>query len=325
MISERLDQKSEVRLIEGNKALDLVKDEINRILLSSPVIIRQYTSHLVASSGKFIRAESLLTCALNKDGLVHYNAIKFAAAIELLHLATLIHDDIIDDADIRRGKISLQKKFGKRTAVICGDYLMSIALKTATDITNTEDYLKMGAPNYMAKICLGELNQHLNNGNLDLSVRQYFKIISGKTAALFEASFYAGAILSESDNKNIKQYQRLGRYIGMIFQMTDDCLDFEATTARAKKPVQSDFEQGVITLPIIYAFKKITGFKEKAQNGQVTRNDINKAVEKVGGLSYTRFVSKKYYDKALIIINELDISPDKRAKLICILDKAYRT
>lgn len=324
MTNENIKKYDEVSYIANEVALDLVKEEVNRVLSNTPVIIRKYTEHLKTSSGKYIRATSLLACAENEDGLIHPHAIKFAAAIELLHLATLVHDDIIDNANIRRGNLTLQKKYGKRTAVICGDYLFCVALQLATDVSNKEDYLKFNMDDYMGKVCLGELNQHINNGYLDLSVYQYLKIISGKTAALFEASFYAGAILSEEKMSVVNKYMRLGHYIGMIFQMTDDCIDFEKTETIAKKPVQSDFEQGVITLPLIYAFKNMVGLKDKAKNNQLSRNEINEAVANTGGLGYTKKISKKYYDKSMSIISELDITSHKKARLISILDKAFR-
>jgi len=119
-------------------------------------------------------------------------------------------------------------------------------------------------------------------------------------------------------------YKRLGRYIGMIFQLTDDCIDFETTEEIAKKPVQSDFEQGVITLPLIHAFSQMMSFKEKAKESAVSRAEINEIVSKTEGLGFTRRVSKKYYNKSLKIINQLDITDDKRTRLISILDRASR-
>ena len=140
---------------------------------------------------------SVLTCALDEEELIHRDAIRLAAAVELMHLATLVHDDVIDNADLRRGELSLQKKYGKRTAVICGDYLLCIALKMVSLIEDKDEYVKGRVPDYMSRVCLGELNQHINNGNFDLSVYRYLKIIAGKTAALFEASFY-GCLLYTS-------------------------------------------------------------------------------------------------------------------------------
>lgn len=309
--------------IAYDEAIGLVKDEVDNILSTSPLIIRKYTKHLTYSRGKFIRGMSVIMCAENVDGSIHPNAIKIAAAIEILHLATLVHDDVIDNADIRRGEDTLQKKYGKRTAVICGDYLLCSALKLTASIEKPEDYLKLNVPDYMGKVCLGELNQHINNKNLNLSVYQYLKIIAGKTAALFEASFYAGALFLENREKDLNRYRQLGFYIGMIFQLTDDCIDFENTRDEALKPVQSDYEQGVVTLPLIHAFKNLNGLKEKAEQG-LTRNEINEAVKKTGGLDYTILLVKKYYKKSMKIMNQLDIHNEKKERLLLILNKASR-
>ncbi|MEN6313092.1 MAG: polyprenyl synthetase family protein [Clostridiaceae bacterium] len=307
-----------------DESLSLVMHEVDRALSASPSIVRKYMKHLASSRGKFIRAVSLLTCAQDQDGRIHSNAVKFAAAVEILHLATLVHDDVIDDADIRRGFPTLQKQYGKRAAVICGDYLLCIALKLAADIPNKQDYLSLDMPDYLTKVCFGELNEQINNGNFDLTVYQYLKIISGKTAALFEASFYAGAVLSENDPSAIRKYRKLGRYLGMIFQLIDDCMDFEATRDIARKPVQSDFEQNVITLPLIHAFANLLGLKEKARKNELTRKVVDDAVAGTNAISYTRMVAKKYYDKYVKILEDMDIAKSKRKGLLSILDKAYR-
>ena len=326
MINDNIfeNENTDVAFVVYDIAMELVKNQVDRVLSTSPFIIRGYTKHLAATVGKNIRAKSLLVCAQNKEGLIHPNAIKFAASIEILHLATLVHDDVIDNADIRRGDITLQKKYGKRTAVICGDYLLCMSLNLAASIPNKQDYLDINITNYMSKVCLVELNQHINNGNYDLTILQYLKIISGKTAALFEASFYAGAILAEKDSKVTKKYARLGRYIGMIFQLTDDCMDFEATESIAKKPVESDYEQNVITLPLIHAFKNMLDFKEQAKTNKLTRIEINDAVLKTGGIGFTRMLAKRYYNKSLLIIRELEVTEDKEKQLRSILDKAFR-
>ena len=310
--------------ITFDEAITLVKKEVDNALSKSPLIIREYTKHLTASQGKYIRAVSVITCAQNKGGLVHPNAIRIAAAIEILHLATLVHDDIIDNADIRRGNITLQKKYGKRTAVICGDYLLSMSLKMAASIENKKDYLDISLPNYVSKVCLGELNQHLNNGNINLSIFQYLKIISGKTAALFEASFFAGAIFSGCEEAEARKYRQLGFQIGMIFQLTDDCMDYDKTMEVAHKPVQSDYEQGVVTLPLIHAFEQMVDFKAKAESTGISREEINDAVAKTDGLKFTRIVVQKFYNKAMRIINGLDVTDSKKTNLVTILNKAAR-
>ncbi|WP_246240772.1 polyprenyl synthetase family protein [Anaerocolumna sedimenticola] len=324
MINDKTKVNDNIQLIKFDDALEMVKKESDTVLAKSPLIIRGYTKHLMASRGKYIRAMSVIICAEDKNGLIHPNAVKIAAAIEILHLATLVHDDVIDNADLRRGDVTLQKKYGKRTAVICGDYLLCTALNLAGSISDKQDYLDLDMPDYMGKVCLGELNQHINNSNLNLSVYQYLKIISGKTAALFEASFHAGAIFSDCDKSECRKYKQLGYLVGMIFQLTDDCIDFEDTTESAKKPVQSDYEQGVITLPLIQALKNIKGFSEKAASSGISRAEINEAVSKAGGLNFTHMVVKKYYNKALKIINDIEVSDNKKEKLMTLLNKASR-
>lgn len=324
MINDIKKQDEYSEKIKADEAIELVKLEVDNNLRNSPLVIREYTKHLMSSRGKFIRAISVVICAEDKDGFVHPNAIKMAAAIEILHLATLVHDDVIDNADLRRGEVTLQKKYGKRTAVICGDYLLSLSLRMIASIKDKKNYLELEMPDYVGRVCLGELEQHINNANLNLTIYRYLKIISGKTAALFEASFFAGAITCGSSEEELKKYKRLGNYIGMIFQLTDDCIDFENTVETANKPVQSDYEQGVITLPLIHALSQLTDFRTKAEKQAITRREINEAVDKTGGIGFTRMLVQKYYNKSMKIINELDVSENKKDKLISVLKKASR-
>lgn len=320
-------QNIEEAKFQYESAFEQAKNEVGRQLYASPLVVREYTRHLAAPMGKFIRAAAVIACAMENGGLVGGKAVKMAAAIEILHLATLVHDDVIDNADLRRGELTLQKKYGKRTAVICGDYLVCMAMKlaaSASDKTELEDYMEMDIPDYMGKVCLGELNQHINNGNLDLTMLQYLRIIKGKTAALFEASFFTGAALAEKERHIIDKYAKLGHNIGMIFQLTDDCMDFEETEAAAKKPVQSDYEQNVITLPLIRAFEKLPELKKKAKKHKLSRKEINGAVREAGGLEYTRQIARKYYDRSLELIRELDLAGEKENRLKAILDKAGR-
>ncbi len=324
MINQNAKEINALELLKFEDALGYVMKESDKVLLKSPLVIREYTKHLSNSHGKLIRANSVLICAEDENGMVHPNAVKIAAAIEILHLATLVHDDIIDNADLRRGEITLQKKYGKKTAVICGDYLLCAALNLVSSISNKEEYLNINMPNYIGRVCIGELDQHINNFNLDLSVYKYLKIISGKTAALFEASFFSGAVFSGTSEAECKRYKQLGFNIGMIFQLTDDCIDFDATVDEAKKPVQSDFEQGVITLPLIHAFKNKIGLREKAADAGISREEINEAVNVTGGLGFTKLTVNRYYKKSQKIIDELKISETKRNRLSMLLDKAAR-
>ena len=316
--------KKEIATMEYEAGYEAVQHEIRLLLSSAPLIIRQYTQHLLGAQGKHIRALALLSCSMNGQNLVSENAVKLAAATEILHLATLVHDDVIDNADMRRGIPSLQKKFGKKTAVICGDYLFSVALKLAGSVANKQDYADFQVPDYVSQICFGELSQLIHNGDLNLSELEYFKIISGKTAALFEACFYAGAVLSGCDDIEAKKYKRLGWYTGMIFQIKDDCDDFESTREIAKKTVQSDYEQNVITLPLIYALKRSDDLKQRIKAGKVNRQELNRAVAECEGLAYAHAAAQKFYDKSFQIVSEVQMTDKKRTNILGILNKSMK-
>lgn len=304
-------------------ALDKTREEIDRILLSAPLIVRTYTSHLTQSHGKFARARAVLACAMDEEGCIHEDAVTFAAAIEVLHLATLVHDDIMDDAGLRRGVETLQKKFGKRIAVICGDYLLMTAIKELQRVGSIDKYQKMNASKYVEQICMGELRQSVNNRNFGLSVFRYLSIINGKTAALFEASYFAGALVCEENEEKLRLYRQLGRYTGVIFQLTDDCIDFENDEKTALKSVQSDYDEGVITLPMIYTFDRKPELRERAEAGSLPAGEFLEEVRKSGGVDFTHQTAKRYYKKALKALEALHMMPEKEAVLRGLLDKSY--
>lgn len=306
-----------------DEAFQEVERRLDAALNGAPGLIGSYTAHLSGARGKMIRAHAVLACALDGAGRVDPDAVAFAAAIELLHLATLVHDDVMDDADTRRGAPTLQRRFGKRTAVICGDYLLSAALRMAGSVEDRERFLKLELPDYVGRVCMGELLQQVHNGDFDLKLTDYLRIIRGKTAALFEASFYAGAILAEDGAGQVGRYARLGRYVGMIFQLTDDCIDYGLDETTAKKPVQSDFEQGVVTLPLIRAMEAEPALREGAKAGRLTADEVGRTVRRTGGLDFTRRFAKRYHDKAQALLDELDAPAEKTRRLRDILNKSY--
>ncbi|HBL84614.1 MAG: hypothetical protein A2Y17_10535 [Clostridiales bacterium GWF2_38_85] len=314
---------SEQTKINLNQAFELVKHEIQQKLKAAPAVIKAQTLHLAKTSGKNIRAKALIACSANTDGMTTQDAVHAAAAVELLHLATLVHDDIIDNANKRRGIEALHKKYGKKTAVLCGDYLMCLALQLASSVQVrvVEDRIDNLLPGYLTEICLGELRQNKNNKNYRLSENEYFKTISGKTAALFQASFYIGFVLSGEPEQNKKSYTDIGRYIGLIFQLADDCMDYEATQKVSKKPVLSDYRQGVITLPLIYALKKDISLNGKVEGG-IEPKALKAAVKIAGGLNYTHSIIDKYYNKAKTLIENLDTNADKKENMLLLLNKS---
>ena len=275
-------------------AVDSVSVKLKETLRTAPMAIRAQTRHLAKAQGKNIRASSLLAVAcLNGSDNTDYvikQAVDAAVAIELLHLATLVHDDIIDKSPKRRGIATLNNLFGERVAVLCGDYLLSVALQMAFDINpklhgRSQELGKILAQ-ALSDICIGELSQSENQHNFDLTEHKYMKIIGGKTAALFKISFLMGFILSDEDEQRWTEFAQLGNNIGLIFQLADDLLDYMSDEAKTKKPVMNDYVQGVVTLPLIYAMRKSGDFKAAVKQG-IEPEQLRQMVVQLGGIDYT--------------------------------------
>ena len=309
--------------LEYDEALRLTELEVRKLLKTAPPLIRRQTSHLARATGKGIRARALLACSIGGDGLVRQGAVNAAVAVELLHLATLIHDDIIDDADMRRGIDALHVKFGEKTAVLCGDYLFCLAFDLASSIPPLEtdrDKISGVLPSYFTEICLGEIRELGNTGNLGLTEREYFRIISGKTAALFQASFHAGFLLSDEPPEAGDAYIETGKQLGILFQLADDCLDFVASEKRAKKPVLTDCRRGVVTLPLIYALQADKTLRSKIGKG-LSEQELKAAVMAAGGIEYTQSKIRECRSKAKKLLSSLG-SESKKTMLELLLDKA---
>ena len=169
---------------------------------------------------------------------------------------------------------------------------------------------------------MGELMQSINQRNYSLSGTGYLRIIAGKTAALFEGSFFTGAKLCPAPDTDAKEYASIGWHLGMIFQLADDCMDYEATEEQAHKPVLSDFEQGVVTLPLIYAIKRQPALGQRARDGKITREEVQRAVRQEGGTSFTRRVARMYYDQTVRKIGRLNAPVYKKEQITRLLRQA---
>jgi geranylgeranyl pyrophosphate synthase len=317
-------RKPDPDVLDYEASVAAAKGEVRRLLKGAPALIRPMTSHLARASGKLIRARTLLACALRRDSSVSPDAVKAAAAVELLHLATLVHDDILDDADSRRGIDALHRKFGDKYAVLCGDFLFCTAIEfvsTANAPEHRKNAVDRSVPKYLTQVLMGELRQDQNYKNYSLSEREYFRIIGGKTAALFEAACYAGFLFSDEEDAAKDIYREIGNTIGLIFQLNDDCADFEASARLIKKPVLSDYSRGVITLPLIHALKKDHALLQKIEAG-LEPEALKDAVEAAGGLSYTHSKAESLYKKSDRLIESLDIGAEKLALLKTLLRAA---
>ncbi len=303
------------------EGLALSKQFMDQALASTPAPLRPRTAYLAKAHGKFLRAQALLICARDETG-VSRSAAKAAAAVELLHLATLVHDDVMDNADTRRNQPTLFKKFGARQAVITGDYIFCMALRLAAEAAAETVKPEDDIPFIMEKICMGELLQTIHHRNFALNGVGYLRIISGKTAALFEGSFYTGAMLNEATRDQAKAFGEIGWLLGMVFQLADDCMDYEATKQQALKPVLSDYEQGVVTLPLIFALHHQPELKKRAQDGTLTKQEVQQTVQRTGGTSFTRRVARLYFNRAMRKLDALDAPVFQKEQISLLLKQA---
>ncbi len=309
-----------------NSGMAAVRDLLGQSLASSEPVLAAVMEHLKQGSGKNIRAALLLAAASSADGQVSQDAVAAAAALEILHLASLVHDDVIDDAPVRRGQASIQQKFGKKTAVISGDYLFCLSFSLIADLASDyTDQIKLFT-NAISSLCLGELRQHQHNRDMDLSVLGYLRIIAGKTAALFYLALYAGGMLAECPPDECRLLGRIGYNLGILFQLTDDLLDYESSSSQLGKSARHDLAEGVVTLPLIYALRQKPRLKELARQTDLTADqikDIVSSVRDLGGLAKARRLSDKYYAKTRQLLDRL--ADQRKAGLILpLLDKVHQ-
>ena len=275
-----------------DEKLVLVEEKIKSKLTSDVGLVQKMTNYHIETGGKRLRA--LLTlgsaklCGYAKGG----RDINLAACVELIHSATLMHDDVIDVGDLRRGKKTLNSIWGNQSSILIGDYLLSRCFEMMVEDGNLEILKLLSSTS--AQIAQGEVLQLQHKGEVDMLEETYLKIISSKTAALFSAATKVGAILSSSNSREKEALDFYGKNIGLTFQIADDTLDYSSELKIFGKKIGKDFFEGKITLPIILLFQKINTL-EKQNIKAFFRQD--KRLE--SDLSYTLDLIKKYN-----IINE---------------------
>jgi heptaprenyl diphosphate synthase len=308
--------------IAYSESLQAVQSLISRTLLRTDASLLDVMQHLTLERGKNFRASLLLAAAADQTETVPTDAVTAAASLEILHLATLIHDDVIDEAATRRGQPSVQSRFGKKTAVIGGDYLFTVCFALIAGISARYPDKFVEYAKAMSGICLGEMRQLKHNGDTNLRVTSYLRIIAGKTAALFALAMYSGMILGGSTENESRLIARFGLYIGMLFQLADDCLDYEANGDIVKKSVKHDLAEGVITLPLIYSFDLKPELRILIQNNILSKSEIEEVVAQVislGGVSRTKNLADRYYMKAKRLLDRLP-DQNKKTRLAGILE-----
>jgi octaprenyl-diphosphate synthase len=230
--------------------LELVEEELRRNFRSNIMTIHDVGEHILGGGGKRLRPALLLLVSrmLRYDG---YRDVIYAAVVEFIHTATLIHDDIIDEADVRRGRTSINYRWGNNLTVLVGDYLYTHSMNMALAEGNL-DILRL-LSNATIKMIEGEILGLEHNGRADLTIDDYFDVVGRKTAALFGATCRIPGYLAEMTDANAASLFNYGYNLGVCFQLIDDLLDFTSSTEVLGKPALSDLKEGKITLPLILA------------------------------------------------------------------------
>ncbi len=282
--------------------LMLVEEKIKSKLDSNVELVKKMTDYHLNTGGKRLRA--LLTLGSSK--LCGYTKgtrdINLAACVELIHAATLMHDDVIDNGSIRRGKKTPNKIWGNHSSVLAGDYLLSRCFEMMVEDGNIEVLKLLSSTSSI--IAQGEILQLQHKGEVDMLEETYLKIIASKTAELFAAATKVGAILSEMKTKEKEALEFYGRNLGLTFQIADDTLDYNSELKIFGKNIGQDFYEGKITLPIILLFQKANKDEKETLKKTFAKEERNQ-----NDLNYTLSLIKKYniinscYQKAKHYIN----------------------
>jgi len=268
--------------------------------------------HLLKAGGKRIRpAFTLLAARYGSEDIE--KVIPMASAFELVHMASLVHDDVIDHSELRRGEPTIRTVFGNNFSLHLGNYLFAKALQIIDEYNNTSLNNLLACASM--EMCRGELEQIAAAYNYKQSLRQYFYRIKRKTSLLITLSCQAGAIAAKAEPGVVRILGRYGHNIGMAFQITDDVLDYIADEKTLGKPVGSDIQQGIVTLPLIYVLnygeehvrRRLLDILEKKS---FTREDIaqmTKLIETTEAIPFSLGIANKYVEKAL---KQLELLPE---------------
>lgn len=285
-------------------------------VISEIKLIPEVAHHLIDSGGKRFRPLLLLICA-RLCGFRGASRFPMATVMEFLHTATLLHDDVIDQASIRRGQTSSNRIYGNAVSILVGDFLCFKAFTLMTGIGSL-DILKLLSE--MGDIMSeGEVFQLTKCGDINLTTEEYFSIIEKKTAVLISASCAAGAILGGAPQEKIDALAQFGKNAGMAFQITDDVLDYTAKGKDFGKSIGKDLEEGKITLPLIFALKQSTEEEKnvireiitRKKSSQKSAREILKLIKKYNGIDSSLETAAQYISKAKTQLNVFSDCPEK--------------
>jgi octaprenyl-diphosphate synthase len=291
--------------------LDAVDSVIIDQLRSDVDMVENVGHYIVDSGGKRLRPMMVLLAAATL-GSVDPRQIRFAAVVEFIHTATLLHDDVVDVSELRRGRPTANSAFGNAPSVLVGDFIYTRAFQLMVALGN-EDLLRMMADTTNT-IAAGEVLQLMRAGDAATTEAQYFDVIDRKTAALFAAACEGAALLADASSAAVDALRDAGRCIGVAFQLVDDLLDYEGDPAETGKNVGDDLAEGKPTLPLIHVMREGNAEQQSLVREAISQKDKGRldgvlaAVHDCGSLSYTRETAERYRDRALAALSQLPAS-----------------
>jgi octaprenyl-diphosphate synthase len=307
------------------KDFEGIEDALGQNLNPYLDLVSQTANHILFSGGKRLRP-LLMVLSARICGYEWTGDKRFSIMVEYLHAATLLHDDLVDDAALRRGKPVAHSLSGNSTAVLVGDFLLARALSIAAQ-TEKIKIIKVIA-RITEEMSQGEIHQLIRKGHLDLSENEYLEVIRRKTAVLIEGACRVGALIADAAEKKESALADYGLNMGIAFQMADDLLDYTSDTKSLGKEVGADLKEGKLTLPVIYALQRADS-KDKSLMERIIKNKdfslrdfetFKELLKKYEGIAYTENMAAKYIAKAT---EGLSVFNDSKTKKILLMLAEY--
>jgi len=295
-----------------NSDINIIEKELEETIQPESLLLKQASMHTLQAGGKRIRPVFVLLAG--KFGHYDIHVLKnVAVALELIHMASLVHDDVIDDADLRRGQPTVKSKWDNKIAMYTGDFVFALALELMSNIKNSEAHKILA--NTIVEVTVGEIQQIKDKYRFNQNLKDYLRRIKRKTALLIAVSCQLGAVAAGVEEYDHKKLFQFGYYVGMSYQIIDDILDFTSTEKELGKPAGSDLLQGNITAPALFAMgnpdilseiEKVHENMEPKEIGQIIS-----LIKQSGAIEKSFALSDRYLDKALAVLEEL---PENKAK-----------
>jgi heptaprenyl diphosphate synthase len=293
-----------------------VDDYIRKSLKSSQKVLTDAVDDLLSAGGKRLRPAMLLLAGRfgNYD---EAKLIPMAATIEMIHMATLVHDDIIDESDMRRGRPTTRNRWDNSTAVFTGDYILARAFYIITQNVSQRSMRQLS--NVIKGICEGEVDQYQSRFDHSLSIYHYLKRIARKTGMLFSLSCQIGAEESRCKKETVHFLRKFGLDLGVAFQISDDILDFFGDQKKMGKPLCCDFADGIYTLPVIYAMEnpqiktQLVDYMGRKHLSESELDHVSSLVKENGGLEKSRAMAGRYLERCRSSLSKLPDISAKRA------------